>query len=477
MSKLPNHSSRIIESEGLNPFRIEVAPARVSFGNIMLNRRSPVHQIVCTNVGQRPVRIGEVKSAGTFEVTHNAPQYLNVGEHFIIDVIFSPRVEGINHGSVYVETNDAAGVEYASLIGYGYVQGSDPEGPGEGGEEGGGVIPKFFTWTGDGVSTQFPLNGANNFQKLVYDVAQEKVPHSKNYLVVNPQDFDISEPAGSAPATIVFQDPPADGAFGFAVSRGYAKPVEGKPPIDTVSPEIKQPEPGKELDNSYQNSLIIVTDSQPTRLEIRRNTPASDKNWKKGDYFSVVQHGTGSVTLDIGTGGTLFPPVEFVAKTRGVDATISATCINPDANQWLLSGDLLRGTLSTERHMIAMMDRSRLMNGSIDSGAQASTVDTLVLPFGFKLDAVVDGGISANLQVAQTGGNILTMDIFRNGTSILASKITINNNTISSQTATTPPSVIPGGDVFAKGDVIEFRIIGAGTGGRGARLTLMGMRQ
>lgn len=475
MSKLPNHSSRIIESEGLNPFRIEVAPARVSFGNIMLNRRSPVHQIVCTNVGQRPVRIGEVKSAGTFEVTHNAPQYLNVGEHFIIDVIFSPRVEGINHGSVYVETNDAAGVEYASLIGYGYVQGSDPEGPGEGGEEGGGVIPKFFTWTGDGVSTQFPLNGANNFQKLVYDVAQEKVPHSKNYLVVNPQDFDISEPAGSAPATIVFQDPPADGAFGFAVSRGYAKPVEGKPPIDTVSPEIKQPEPGKELDNSYQNSLIIVTDSQPTRLEIRRNTPASDKNWKKGDYFSVVQHGTGSVTLDIGTGGTLFPPVEFVAKTRGVDATISATCINPDANQWLLSGDLLRGTLSTERHMIVLEDKTQNNVNSVV--ARQHAVDGIILPFGFKVDPILDGGLSACVLFPTTSGNILTLDLLRNGVSVLASKITINNGSYSSANATTPPSFIPGGDVFAKGDRLEMWCTLAGSGARGSKIILMGMRQ
>ncbi|AXH72016.1 MAG: tail fiber protein [Podoviridae sp. ctda_1] len=475
MSKLPNHSSRIIESEGLNPFRIEVAPARISFGNIMLNRRSPVHQIVCTNVGQRPVRIGEVKSAGTFEVTHNAPQYLNVGEHFIIDVIFSPRVEGINHGSVYVETNDAAGVEYASLIGYGYVQGSDPEGPGEGGEEGGGVIPKFFTWTGDGVSTQFPLNGANNFQKLVYDVAQEKVPHSKDYLVVNPQDFDISEPAGSAPATIVFQDPPADGAFGFAVSRGYAKPVEGKPPIDTVSPEIKQPEPGKELDNSYQNSLIIVTDSQPTRLEIRRNTPASDKNWKKGDYFSVVQHGTGSVTLDIGTGGTLFPPVEFVAKTRGVDATISATCINPDANQWLLSGDLLRGTLSTERHMIVLEDKTQNNVNSVV--ARQHAVDGIILPFGFKVDPILDGGLSACVLFPTTSGNILTLDLLRNGVSVLASKITISNGSYSSANATTPPSFIPGGDVFAKGDRLEMWCTLAGSGARGSKIILMGMRQ
>lgn len=475
MSNLPNHSSRIIESDGPNPYRIEVAPARVSFGNIMLNRRSTVHQIVCTNVGQRPVRIGEVKSAGTFEATHNAPQWLNVGEHFLIDVIFSPRIEGINHGSIYVETNDAAGVEYASLIGYGYVQGSDPEGPGEGGEEGGGVIPKFFTWTGDGLQTQFPLNGANVFEKLVYDVAQEKVVQSKDYLVVNPQDFSISPPEGSAPATIVFQTPPADGAFGFAVSRGYAKPVEGPPPIDTVSPEIKQPEPGKELDKSYQNSLIIVTDAAPTRLEIRRNTGDSTKDWKKGDYFSVVQHGNGSVELAIGVGGQLFLPSEFIAKTRGVDATISATCINPDANQWLLSGDLLRGVLTTERHMIMLEDKTQANTNSVV--ARTTAVDGIVLPFGLKLDPIIDGGLSACVLSPTESGNILTLDLRRNGVSVLNSLLTINNNSYSSQTATTPASFKPGGDVFAKGDRLEMFCTLAGAGARGSKMILMGMRQ
>lgn len=472
--KLPDHSSRIIESEGLNPYRIEVAPARVSFGNVVMNRRSTVHQIVCTNVGERPVRIGEVKSAGSYEVTHNAPRWLNVGDHFLIDVIFAPRIEGINHGSVYVETNDAGGVEYASLIGYSYVAGTDPDGPGEGGEEG-GVIPKFFVWTGDGISNQFPLNGADSFNKLMYDVAQEKVPHSKDYLVINPQDFSISEPVGGAPATIVFQNPPADGAFGFAVLRGYSKPVEGPPPIDTVSPEIKQPEPGKDIDKSYQNSLIIVSDNTPTRLEIRRNTGDTEKDWKRGDFFSVVQHGSGSVTLDIGVGGRLFLPVEFVAKTRGVDATISATCINPDANQWLLSGDLLRGTLSTERHMLTLRDLTQSTTSSVVS--RSEIIDSIVLPFGFKVDPILDGGLTACLTAPTTSGNILTVDIRRNGVSVLASKITINNNQVSSVNATTPPSFIPGGDVFAKGDVLEMWVTQSGSGARNLKVILMGMRQ
>ncbi|QYW01940.1 tail fiber [Stenotrophomonas phage Piffle] len=478
MFPLPDHSSRIICSEGPNPFRIEVAPGLVSFGNVVMNRNSTVHQVVVTNVGDCPVKIGSVRVAGSYRATSNKTGWLNPGEHFLIDVIFAPRVEGIHHGSLYVETNGASGTEYAALLGYGYAAGTDPGGgtdPGEGGEEG-GIIPKYFSWIGDGIQTSFPLNGADAYNKYLFDTSQENTVGQKDFHAVNPSDYNIDPPVGAAPATIRFLTPPKDGTIGFAVLRGYAKPYVGEPPLTTVNPGVvSPPTPGTTVDGKYANSLIIVSDATPVRLEIRRNTGDTEKDWKKGDFFSVVQHNTGSVELAIGSGGTLFLPSEFIAKTRGRDATISATCINPDADQWLLSGDLLRGVLTTERHMVVLEDKSRLNGTSVS--ASTTAVDGIILPFGMKLDPIADGGLSACVLAPTTSGSILTMDIRRNGVSVLQSLITINNNQYTSATATTPPSFIPDGNVFAKGDRLEMYVTQAGAGARGPKVILMGMRQ
>lgn len=474
---LPDHSSRLICSEGPNPYRIEVAPDRLTFGNVIINRNSTVHQLVVTNVGECPVQIGEVRVAGSYRATTDKKGWLNPGQHFIVDVVFAPRSEGIHHGSVYVETNGVPGTEYAALLGYGYAAGTDPGGGGDPGEgEEGGIIPKFFSWIGDGVQNSFALNGADAFNKYLFDTSQEKIAGSKEFYAVNPAEYTIEPPVGAAPASIRFIIPPADGALGFAVLRGYAKPYVGEPPLTSVSPEVVQPpDPGASIDQTYKNSLILVTDATPRVIEIRRNTGDGDKDWKKGDYFSVVQHNTGSVELIIGAGGTLFIPSEFIAKTRGREATISATCINPDANQWLLSGDLLRGAMTSERHMVVLEDKSRLNGTSI--AVSANPIDSIILPFGMKLDPILDGGITACLLAPQTSGNILTLDLLKNGVSILQSKITISNGSYTSVGAATPPSLVPGSDVFAKGDRLEVVCTSAGAGGRGTKVILMGVRQ
>ncbi len=58
------------------------------------------------------------------------------------------------------------------------------------------------------------------------------------------------------------------------------------------------------------------------------------------------------------------------------------------------------------------------------------------LPYNFTLSAV-----KANLLVAQTAGTAITFDIYKNGTSILSTKITIDNSETTSLTASTPPVI------------------------------------
>lgn len=475
---LPNHSSRIICSDlgHPQPFRVEVSPGTLSFGNIVMNRSSVARQLVVTNVGVLPVKIGDITTSGAFSATHNAPTYLNPGQNFIIDVFFQPRNEGISTGGVYVDTNGAKGTEYAKLIGYGYVAGTDPGG-GEGGTDG-GILPKYWAFTGDGETTSFPLDGADAYEKLLYDTYFEMTAGSKDYVGVNPVDFTIDPPVNGSAATMRFTVAPGDGLLGYTILRGYSKPYEGPPPIDTVAPGIDTTiiNNNTVIDRTKQNTLIVVNSSTPITIKIRNQTGDDTKDWKNGEFFSVMQVGLGPVTLEMENpaGGQLHPALDFIPRTRGVDCVISATCFNQDGNQWVISGDMLRGTSGSERHTFSLSDQSVLAGSGMSAGANK---DSFVLPYGLKLDAIVDNGVLASLGVAQTGGNIFTADILRNGVSILANKLVINNGTISTIGAVTPPAYVENGDVLEAGDQITLSIIQVGDGSaRNLRVFLTGSR-
>ncbi|UZV39863.1 tail fiber [Xanthomonas virus PB119] len=478
MSRLPDHSSRIICSDAHHPypFKIEVAPGSLSFGNIVMNQSSIARQLVVTNVGSHPVRIGEIKTSGAFRATSNAPAYLNPGQNFLIDVFFLPRNEGISTGGVYVDTNDAHGTEYASLIGYGYVAGTDPGG-GEGGT-GGGVLPKYWAFIGDGETTSFPLDGADAYEKLLYDTYAEITPDAKDYVGINPVDFTIDPPSGGSVATIRFNVPLADGVNGYTILRGYAKPYTGPPPIDTVAPGVDTTiiENNTIIDRTKQNSILVVNSSTPITIKIRNQSGDDAKDWKNGEFFSVLQRGLGPVTLvmENPTGGELYPALDFIPRTRGVNCVISATCFNQDANQWVVTGDMLRGTSGSERHTFELLNQSVLNTSNMPIGTNK---DGFVMPYGLTLDPIVDNGLLASLMVPQASGNIFTVDILRNGNTILANKLLINNGENSSINAVTPAAYIENGNVLEAGDLITLSITQVGNGSaRGLRVFLTGSR-
>lgn len=83
--------------------------------------------------------------------------------------------------------------------------------------------------------------------------------------------------------------------------------------------------------------------------------------------------------------------------------------------------------------------------------------------------------VRASLSTAQTGGSIFTVDIHKNGTTILSTKITIDNGEKTSVTAVTPP-VISVASV-ADDDELTFDVdqVGDGTA-KGLKITLIGTR-
>jgi len=337
-----------------------------------------------------------------------------------------------------------------------------------------GIAPKFWTFEGDGEVTDFPLPGADVFDALFFDTALEGTAGIGDYLVSKPGDFQILEGVAGASPVIRFSVAPGDGVRGFTTLRGYARPWIGQPPIYTVAPRIVSVTGNTTLAGDMHNTLILASSATPITLTIRANT-GGNVDWKAGQFFSVMQIGAGQVTLTIeGGGGQFNVPAGFESKTRAQRSIISATNIAPDADAWVAAGDLLRVTSVPDLQCFELIDRTVLLATNIATG---NGKDSLVLPYGLLLDTVANGGIYATLSTAQASGKPLTIDVNRNGTSILSTKMNFDNNERSTTTAATPPVLVAGGEVLAKGDEITIDVDQVGTAGaRGLRVYLVGQR-
>lgn len=343
-----------------------------------------------------------------------------------------------------------------------------------------GVSPRLWTFVGDGEVTDFPLAGADVTDPLFYDTAVELSANAGNYKVSRPVDangvgeFLIVPGVSGAPPAIRFLQPLGDGVRGFTTLRGYARPWIGQQPIYTVAPRIISVTGNVTLGGDMHNTLILANSPSPITITMRANTGGS-ADWKEGQFFSVMQVGAGQVTLAVeGGGGQLNVPASFEAKTRAQRSIISATNIAPDADAWVAAGDMLRVASAPDLQCFELIDRTVLLTADIAIG---NGKDSLVLPYGLLLDTVANGGIYATLSTAQASGTPLTIDVNRNGTSILATKLTFDSNERSTTTAATPPVLVAGGDVLAKGDEITIDVDQVGTAGaRGLRVYLVGQR-
>ncbi|MGN7766999.1 hypothetical protein ACTJJM_05795 [Stenotrophomonas sp. 22692] len=342
-----------------------------------------------------------------------------------------------------------------------------------------GITPRLWTFEGDGEVTDFPLAGADVLSPLFYDTAVEITAGAGNYKVSRPVDaagvgeFLIVPGVDGAPPAIRFKVPLADGVQGFTTLRGYARPWIGEPPVYTVAPRIVSVTGNTTLAGDMHNTLILANSATPITLTMRANTGGS-ADWKEGQFFSVLQVGAGQVTLAVEGGGPLTVPPSFQAKTRAQGCIISGTCIAPDADAWVAAGDLLRVAASVDLQCFALIDRSVLIGSNIGTGVGK---DSLILPYGLMLDTVANGGIYATLSTAQATGVVFTVDVNRNGTSILSTKLTFDNNERSTQTAAIPAVYEAGGNILAKGDEITIDVDQLGTANaKGLRVYLVGQR-
>jgi len=344
----------------------------------------------------------------------------------------------------------------------------------EAGSGGVSVSPKGWGWVGNDNDTDFPIIGADVSDPLFYDVAMEQTAGSGDYLVLRPgEDFTILTDQGPENAAIRLTAAPADDIRGFAVLRGYARPYAGPSPITTTAFNVVSLNANTVLDGSYHNSLIVVNSGSDVTLTIRANT-GSSADWQRGEFFSVLQLGAGKVQLAVQAPGTLVAPTNFINETRAAGSIASGTCLAPDADSWVSAGDLLRQSTNPDIQCFPIEDRSVLIGTNIAAGTGKAS---FFLPYGIALNSIASGGLFASLAVAQAAGTVLTVDVNRNGTSIISTKLTFDNGEKSTRTAAIAAVYEAGGDTLSAGDEITIDVDQIGTAfAKGLTVYLVGRR-
>ena len=172
---------------------------------------------------------------------------------------------------------------------------------------------------------------------------------------------------------------------------------------------------------------------------------------------------------DLGANGTLSGSeyVELVQSGANVKALLSAL------KTFITSGFLTSSTAASTYGTIAQAKAEYLVCAASDetTALTAGTSKiTFRMPYAFTLTAV-----RASLTTAQTSGSIFTVDINDSGTTILSTKLTIDNTEKTSTTAATAPVI---SDTALADDTeitIDIDQIGDGTA-KGLKITLIGTR-
>lgn len=334
---------------------------------------------------------------------------------------------------------------------------------GQGGIPGFSTDIKFFTFTGDGTETDFPLVGADVSDANFYDTYLDGVGQEPTV------DYNIIMGATPADTLLRFATAPASGAVGWSVLRGGVLPYSGPAPITTVNSTVNSTSTSTTINNTSANNLLVVTGSADVTITISKNSNAAT-DWVTGDFFSVIQMGTGKVTIAIEAGGTLYPSPLFLCKTRGQYSIISATNIGADTNQWAVSGDLLPASTAPETHALVL----NCTDEDTTTLAVASNVYRFYMPYSLLITEV-----RATVNTAQAAGTPLAFDIKMDGVSIFSSLLTIENGENKSTDATTPYVLNndPNVTVLTDGSLISVDISQVGTAAaKGLKIYLIGQR-
>ena len=149
--------------------------------------------------------------------------------------------------------------------------------------------------------------------------------------------------------------------------------------------------------------------------------------------------------------------VELVQSGSNVKALLSAI------KTWVINGLATNATAKTEYLTIACSDETTALTAG-------TAKITFRIPYAMTLTEV-----RANLNTAQTSGSVFTVDINENGSSILSTKLTIDNTEKTSTTASTS-AVISDSSLADDAEItIDIDQVGNGTA-KGLKVTLIGTR-
>ena len=149
--------------------------------------------------------------------------------------------------------------------------------------------------------------------------------------------------------------------------------------------------------------------------------------------------------------------VELVQGGSNVKALLSAI------KTWVINGLATNATAKTEYLTIACSDETTALTAG-------TAKITFRIPYAMTLTEV-----RANLNTAQTSGSVFTVDINENGSSILSTKLTIDNTEKTSTTASTS-AVISDSSLADDAEItIDIDQVGDGTA-KGLKVTLIGTR-
>lgn len=270
-------------------------------------------------------------------LTNQTAAIAAINENFndIADVLSDKldRVSGLpNHmeRDLDLNGNDILNVGTISF-GNGTVIGGDNPWPGSGVTPG-VTVPKFWQFTGNGTTKDFVISGADVADDLHYDVAIAGVAQNPGV------DYDII--IGPAPYTtsiIRFAVAPANLAVGWAVLRAFTSNatsvVNPQAQVFTIAGATAT------IDATYRQGHILCTSATPVTITLRANTGSLTQDWKSGDYFTIVQKGTGQVTVTAAS-GTIQVPGGLSPKTRVQNSVIGFVCDNPLTNTWTCGNDM-----------------------------------------------------------------------------------------------------------------------------------------
>ncbi len=240
--------------------------------------------------------------------------------------------------------------------------------------------------------------------------------------------------------------------------------VEGKVPSENLPSYVDDA-------LEFANLAAFPVTGEGGKIYLAANTNLIYR-WTGSTYVLI---GDGTSVDVVGVGASSFVRYD-VAQTLSNDdkARVQTTLgMSIYALTSSLSSYLTSSTASSTYGTIAQAKTEYLVLAASDESTALTTGTTKVtfrMPYAMTLS-----GVRCSLTTAQTSGSILTVDINEGGTTILSTKLTIDNTEKTSTTAATPPVI---SDTALADDAeitIDIDQVGDGTA-KGLKITLIGTR-